>query len=357
MKKKYILFCIIAIVILLIGFKLYTNKKEINEEKAASETVEDIRIPILTDTVSYINVSNSLKKTGTLIPVKKAVIYAQAAGNLKQLNFELGDQVAKGELLATIDAKKLQIDLENARAKAKKLKHDLSIYKELLEGEATTQETVDQYQLDYTDAKNQVAQLEKQVYDTRLRSPLSGIVSDKKAELGVYVNSGEELATVIDISQLKVQVYVPENEIYQLTENSIVNFTTDVYPDKKFEGKMNYISSQADETHNYLVEAKLTNPKEMPLKSGTFVYANFTNETQRQILAIPRIALIENTGQAQVYVISEGKAFIKEISLGQNYGDMVEVTQGLKKGDVVVVSGQINLKDKSAVTISKNISK
>ncbi|XRE42739.1 hypothetical protein ACIVBQ_000943 [Tenacibaculum discolor] len=355
--KKRVTIITIGIVVVLITFQLFINKQKINAQKELEKTEVSIKVPVLVDTVTYRNVSERINKTGTLIPFKKTVVYAQVAGNLTRVDFELGSKVRKGDILAVVDADKLKIDLQNAQAKAEKLKHDLTTYQELLAGDATTQESVDQHQLDYTDAKNQVAQFQKQLSETRLRAPITGLISEKNVEEGVFVSNGAELATVIDIRELKVQVYLTEREIYTVNEQDSVAISTDVYPDKTFIGKISYVSSQADDTHNYLVEISLNNQTESPLKSGTFVYASFQEVKQKELLTIPRIALLDNTDKPQVYIVSNNKATLRKLQLGSDYGDQVVVLEGLKAGDLVVTSGQINLYDGSEISITNKVSK
>ncbi|RYY23214.1 MAG: efflux RND transporter periplasmic adaptor subunit, partial [Sphingobacteriaceae bacterium] len=129
--------------------------------------------------------------------------------------------------------------------------------------------------------------------------------------------------------------------------------TTDVYPGQVFNGRISFISPQADETHNYSVEILATNNERTLLRSGTFVYADFSRKTKQNILLIPREALTQSIKDASVYVVENNAVRQKPIKTGIEMNGMIQVINGLKAGEVVVTSGQINLKDGSQVSISK----
>lgn len=340
--------------VLLVVFKLYTNKKHINEQKEKGLVETTIKIPVEVDRVALQNTSERINKTGTLSPYKEAIIYAETSGNIEKLFFELGSEVQSNEVIAIIDADKLQLDIQNARAKEHKAKSDLETYTELLAGGATTQEKVNQLQLEYTNAKNTLGQLLEQFSDTKIKAPMHGIISEKNIETGVFVSTGTKIARVLDLDKLKVQVFINERDVYRLQTGDTTRITTDVYPDKEFKGIISFISPEADATHSYMVEVTLANNKELPLKSGTMVYTQFTTGKETSRLLLLKTALLEDTTEAQVYIVNQGKAILRKLNIGKDFGEYVEVLEGLKQGDLVITSGQINLKDQSEVTITNS---
>ncbi|GLB49582.1 efflux RND transporter periplasmic adaptor subunit [Neptunitalea lumnitzerae] len=351
MKRIFWITIGIALVVL-VAFKLYTNKKHINEQKEKGQVEDVIKIPVEVDTATIKNVVNTLEKTGTLIPDKKGIVYAETSGNIINLNFSLGSIVKKGEYLANINADKLIIDINNAKAKLSKIENDYNTYNELLQGGAATEEKVNQLKLELVNAQNTLKQLNKQLDDTKVKAPINGIIVEKNVESGVFVNVGTAIATVLNLDILKVKVFVNEQSVYNLKVGDTTIITTDVYPDKTFKGTISFISPEGDETHSYIVEVALTNNKDFPLKAGTFVYTKFTTSNNKNTLLIPKVALLENTNKAMVYTINNNKAVLHTLKVGNNYGEYVEVLEGLNKGDLVIISGQINLKDKSEVSIT-----
>ncbi|WP_220417397.1 efflux RND transporter periplasmic adaptor subunit [Dyadobacter frigoris] len=269
------------------------------------------------------------------------------------MRFELGDQVRQGQVLAVMDNRAAQLDFQKAESNLAKLRADLQTYTELYEGKAATKEKVNQLRQDYNDALVQVDQIKKQMSDASIKAPTSGTILVKSMEAGIFANAGSEIATIVNLSRTKVQVNLTEAEVYQVRTGQSVKITTDVYMNAVFAGKVTFISPQADVTHNYMVEIIIANPSKTPLRSGTFVYADFSQKSRQNILTIPREALTESVKNASVYVIGPGnKVALTPVQSGREMGGSIEVISGLKTGDRVVTSGQINLKNGTEVSLS-----
>ena len=352
MKKKIIVTLVCVGIIAFVVFKLVTNKKKIDEKNQPAQ-LEDVRIPVTAIPVSEEVQDIELIKTGMLAPFKEAKVLSVTSGNIQRLLFKLGDQVQQGEKLAVIDTRLLEIDLQKAESNVSKLKRDLQTYTDLLEGSAATQEKVNDIRQSYNDAQNLSQQLRRQIADATIKSPISGIIGNKAVEEGMYITAGGEIGSIVNLSQLKVEVYFTEAEVYQIKVGQKIKLTTDVYPDKPFYGTITFISPQANQAYNYQVEITANNDKQTPLRSGTFVYADFSRTTPQKILLIPREALNGSTQDASVYIAKDGKAVLRPIKAGAEFGGKIQVTEGLQTGEKVIISGQINLKDGTLINISK----
>ncbi|SEN14732.1 RND family efflux transporter, MFP subunit [bacterium A37T11] len=351
MKQKYTLILVLIVIVLLAGYKLYVNKQAINR-KNTPQVANNIKIPVLIDTVSeQITVSN-LVKTGNVAPFQEASVSATGGGTLTKFNVELGDHVQQGQVLAQLDAGTIEINLRNSETNETKLKNDLQTYTELLNGKAATQEQVNGIRQNYLNAKSQSDQLRKQLSDTRIKAPISGIVSAKSILQGEVYSPGREIARIINLAQAKVQVFLTEKEVYRVKEGQPVKISTDVYPGQVFEGRVSFISPQSDASHSYLTEIRINNTQKAVLRSGTFVYADFSTQSQQQVLTIPREAIIESIQAPAVYILDNNRAKLRYIKVGHEIEGRVEVQEGLKKGELVVVSGQINLQDGTQVSIT-----
>jgi membrane fusion protein, multidrug efflux system len=352
MKTKHIVIIVLIILVGLIVFKLAANKKKLNEKNKVVPT-NNVKIPVKIATVEQRTLDINIVKTGNLAPFKEAKVLAVSSGNITQLRFELGDKVSQGQVLAVTDQRNADLQLQKAQTNADKLKNDLNTYTELLQGKATTQEKVNEIRQNYQDAVNQVEQARKSLFDAAIKAPTSGIISAKAVEQGVFVNPGTEIATIVNLSKAKVQVNLTESEVYKVSDGQQVKITTDVYPGKVFSGTISFISPQADQSHNYLVEVMINNTDKDLLRSGTFVYADFSRKTTQEVTVIPREALSESAKNATVYVLQDTIVRQKTVQIGTDMGTMVQVLGGLNIGEKVVTSGQINLKDGSPVSVSK----
>ena len=353
MKRKYILSLVLVALVGLTGYKLITNKQKLDEKKGGVRATA-IQIPVKVATAQRQQLELTIIKTGNLTPFKEAKVLIPAGGLLQQVRFELGDQVKAGQVLGVVDSRKQQLELQKSESKAAKLKNDLDTYTELYAGKAATKEKVTEIQQNYEEALNESKQLRKQIADASIIAPTGGNVADKLLEEGVFVNAGSELATIVNLSKAKVRVSLTEAEVYQVEEGQPVKITTEVYPDKVFSGRLSFISPQADAVHNYTAEIMVDNAEKTVLRSGTFVYVDFSQKTRETVLLIPREALTESVQNASVYVVNaKEQVVLTPVKTGREIKGEVEILKGLNPGDQVVTSGQINLKNGTLVRISK----
>jgi RND family efflux transporter MFP subunit len=172
-------------------------------------------------------------------------------------------------------------------------------------------------------------------------------------DVGTMVSPGMAISNIVDVSTLKVKVNVGEHEAFQLKAGDKVEISTDVYPNEKFDGRVDNIASKADEAHTYPVEIRIANSTRYPLKAGMFARISFTSVAPAEALVIPRAALVGSIKNAQVYVVQNNKASLRSVVIGAQSGEFLEVQEGLKEGDVVVTNGQNNLSDSTSVVIVK----
>jgi multidrug efflux system membrane fusion protein len=352
MKKILSITLIVLAVGGLIAFKLISNKQKIDAKKQPVDH-SNVAIPVSVFAAQNLPVETRLVKTGTLIPFDEADIIAGNQGKVTSLNFDLGSQVNKGAVMANVDMQIAQLSLSDAQQRVKKLENDYQTYKELLAGDGTTQAKVDEIKLSLDNARNQVSQIRKQIGDYSIIAPISGVVVAKNTVKGEFVNPGTVIGKMVDVSRLKVQVLVGENDAYQLKAGQPVKIKTDIYPDQNFTGIISFISPQGDKAHNYPVEIVLNNNSKNALKAGTFVQADFSQNATENALQIPREALVESVKNPYVYVLENNLAKTRKIQVGRSLGSNIEVTNGLKEGEDVIVSGQINLTENTKVEVVK----
>jgi len=352
MKKSIIIVIAVLVLAALAGFKLAQNKSKLDEKKKPVDH-SNVVIPVNVSEAKKGIYEDKLVKTGNLLPFEDADVSASVPGKVTYLKFDLGNTVKKGAVLATVDVEVKALSLGEAETQVRKLENDYKTYKELLAGDGTTQSKVDEIKLNLDNARNQVDQLKKQITDYNVLAPIGGVITQKNTVQGEYVNAGLVMAKIVDISRLKVQVMVGETDVYQLKTGQTVKIKTDIYPDQQFEGRISYISPQGDVSHNYPIEITIPNNARYPLKAGTYVYVDFSRKSTENLLQIPRSALVESVKNPYVYVFENNVAKRKNIEVGRVLGDNIEVTKGLAEGELVVVSGQINLSEGSKVEVIK----
>ncbi len=347
--KRTIIIIIALVVLALIVFRLSTNYKKINANKNVSTDLAYVSVNVFP--VSKMSINNSLQLTGYMEAYSEIDIAAEAQGIITSLNAELGQEKSKGSIIATIDDKLKKLAVQTASISVTKLKKDLERYNNLYKGGTVTEQQLNEAQNLYDNAKIQFEQAEKQLSDATIKSPISGVIIKKQVEEGEYINIGSPIATIVDISKLKIKLNVSEANVYQLKLNDKAVITTDVYPGVAFEGNISFISSQGDDSHNYPVEIVIPNSSKYPLKSGTFANVNIKLPVAAEALYIPRASLLGSITEASVYVAENDRAILKKIIAGSGNDKYIKVISGLNEGEKVIINGQINLSDNKAIRI------
>lgn len=357
MKRKWILPLVLIVLALGIGLKLAANKKKLD---AAKQPVDrsGFAIPVNTITTAHAAVEGLFSVPGTLEPYDHAKVMVQSQGKLAGLNVDLGSRVMKGQVLGSLEVAQKQLELASAELQLEKLRKDDQRYRELVAGKAATESSYDDVHFNFENQKVKVDQIRQQIRDAQVISPVTGTVVAKNVEVGEYVSANSAVVEVVDVSRLKAEVYVSEGDAYRVKEGDAVTITSEVFPGETFQGKVTFVSPRGDASHNYMVEVAVQNEKSHPLKSGTFINARFDTGATADMLSIPKNALGEGLKDAYVYVVigdtSGTRAARRDLELGREIGDRVEVVKGLQPGEVVVVSGQLNLVDGSLVKVTSS---
>lgn len=350
MKKRIIIIAVVLALAALIAFTLRKNKKEI---EAANKVVDrsGIAVPVAVIPAAEAAVKGGFILPAVVQPVDEVNIAINASGKLKTLNIDLGTHVNKGETLGSIDNSLKELNLKSTQILLDKYTADYTRYKELYAGKAATETELNNAKYNYDNTKVQLDQIKQQIADGQVIAPISGTVVKKNVNAGEFVNMGATIGSVVDVAHLKANVMVSEKDVYKLKEHMPVEITSDIYPGKTFKGNVRYISPKGDDSHNYLVEVSIDNSGSTPLKAGTFVRTSFDVVGSGSAMQIPKTTLVEGIKNPYVYVVKDGKATVRKLTLGREIGENVEVLSGLNTGDQVVTSGQINLAEGSLVQI------
>lgn len=349
--KKFLWLAVVMLIIALMAVKLAINKKELNKRNAPVSQTRPLPVAVATVPAQVLPAKVSIIKSGSLLPYQEVDITSSAQGRLENVKFELGTKVFKGQPLAQVDCRLKQLALEQTMLTIQKLEKDSARFAELLLGDAATEVQLNEIKYNLRNAKNQAEQIKKQIADATITAPVSGVIVRKNFEEGEFVNPGFNLGLIVDVSRLKAQVQLSETEVYQIKNGQEVKVTSDIFTGKIFTGTVTYISPKGDDTHNYLVEITLRNDADNTLKAGSFVYADFSSETELLALQIPRKALVESIRNPYVYVAQDSVARLRIIKVGRELGDNIEVVDGLKENERVIISGQINLKDNAFIKV------
>jgi len=341
----------IAAVVLLIGaivFKLMSNKSELSAQVYHPEV--NTSVMVQSETVKADQFNENSGFTGTFAPNREVTLGAETTGKVVRVNVEEGKYVNAGQLLAQLDDGLIRAQLQSAEASYQRAESTLNRY--LMASSGVTQMQIDNARTDVVTARAQVDQLKKQIRQHAVLAPFSGVITSKNFDLGAIVSPGMQMVSLIDISSLKLEIKVPEKSISEFRQGQLIDVRTDVYPDKMFTGKVEMIASDADDSHNFLIKIMVLN-NHNTLKSGMYGSVDVNHELGANALTVSRTALIGSSQNAQVFVVENGIARLRNIQLGAGNENRVLVTGGLKEGEVVITGGLVNVRDGVKVTVGK----
>ncbi|MBQ2162832.1 MAG: efflux RND transporter periplasmic adaptor subunit, partial [Bacteroidales bacterium] len=273
-------------------------------------------------------------------------IAPQGTGRIQKLNVEVGDFVAKGQVLAEMD----KVQLEQAQLKLRNDETELERVRTLLSQGGISQADFDQLELAFNVSKSSCRNIEE---NTILRSPVSGVITARNYDRGDMFTMGQPIYTVQQITPVKILVGISETDYTRVKKGDTVSITADALPGKEFSGTVNRLYPTMDPaTHTFNVEVTVPNTRR-ELRPGMYarVTVNF-GSTFNIVLPDTAVLKMQGAGTRSVFVVDpEGKAEMRVVTLGRHFDGKYEILSGLEEGEQVVVKGNSALKAGQAVQI------
>ncbi|MFQ5957028.1 MAG: efflux RND transporter periplasmic adaptor subunit [Candidatus Brocadiales bacterium] len=299
--------------------------------------------------------------TGSLIAEADVDLRSELDGIVQKIFFEEGDEVEEGEALISLEDEKYRLKVAESEAKARKAEADMTLARKTLkrmiqlyeDGVISSQDYDDAVsKADLTEATRDtaLATLElarKDLKDTQIIAPISGIVSKRFVDVGEYITEGTtDLLNIVDIDPIKLVFTVPAKYFSYVSIGQKVNVSIDAYPDEEFIGEVYYLNPKIIvETRRFQCYARIPNPDNR-LSPGFFVIVRLPVATHPDAVVIPEEAVLSEEGVSYCFRVEDGRATKSIITPGIRLkGGMLEVVEGLKSGDYVVVRGQYVLVD------------
>jgi RND family efflux transporter MFP subunit len=302
-----------------------------------------------------------LPVSGTLQPVRQAIVKAKVAGDVKQVTTREGEAIQAGQVLARIDTTDLEarlIDrigaLESAKAQLALAEKTRAMNVRLLNDKFISQNAFDSAESTFSVAKGNVKSAEAQVQlarnalkDADAVAPLSGLVAKRHVQPGEKVAIESPLVTIVDLRDLEVQALVPAVDVPELRVGMPVEFVVDGFGDRRFTGRIERINPSAEAgTRAFLVYVGLPNA-ETTLRSGMFATGRIALAASAPMPTLPLSAVRTEAGQTYVWVIEKGKLARRIVLTGRrdDTSGRVEIKTALASNVPVLASRFDNLKD------------
>lgn len=322
-------------------------------------------LPVNIETVARKSLNAYLVLNGIVEPERQVQVFSRLSAYVQQIIKEEGAYVRENDVLAILDDTEIRISYEQARIALEQAKlaldqaeKDLVRSQELFKKELISEQefqTVDathkQRLLDHRNRLESFKDLELQLSWTRIRAQAEGFITERLIEAGGRVSANQQAFTIEDFKPLLIRVYVPTSDAIGLETGLPARVTTEILKGEIFDGSVTLINPRVDvQTGTIKVTVEVYDDT-LHLKPGMFVEVRIATGAKDNVLVIPRKAILFKTGKTYVFVLQDGKAYQREISLGLSEEDEAEVLSGVAEGDVIVSVGVENLKDGQPVTV------
>jgi membrane fusion protein, multidrug efflux system len=353
------MFCSRAAWILLLGLTTLcmglaggTGCAPSEEADAQLETQEEVPRNVRVLTIAPADMNEYLSISGRISPVRGTDLFAEEAGQVEAIPNDKGSLVSSAAVLVQLDDDMLQANLNSATANRELASYNESRTRQLFDANSVSRiEMLDaETKLKGAEAVEQMAKIR---YDnTAIRAPFAGIVSDRYVEIGQLVSPGMPVARIADPHTLKLVGSVSEREVDLLKAGD----TAEVFiegRDRLIPATIYWVGFEANPTSGkFTVELHLDNA-DRSIRPGVVGTTRILKSVHEKVIQIPRDAILQRAGISYVYVVDGNHAYERAITVGRDQGLMTIITDGLNRGDQLVVRGQRELRDSSAVAITE----
>ena len=309
-------------------------------------------VPVIVQTAQTIEFRDRVEALGTLRSNESVALTAVVADKITAIKFEDGDRVEKNQVLVEMTTAEETAAVEEARSTLQEAKAQFERAESLTKRRLSPETVFDQRRRDYATSRARVAAMEARLSDRILKAPFAGVMGLRNVSVGGLVSPGDVIARIEDDSVMKLDFSVPSTFISTLKPGLEITAKSRGFTDLEFRGTVASIDNRIDEiTRTIKVRAILPNP-DRNLVPGLLMNVNLF-KNPRQSVAVAEEALVPIGTDTYVFVVDQDKMTVarRRIETGSRKPGLVEVTNGLKEGEVVVTDGTMNVKPGAVVTI------
>lgn len=311
--------------------------------------------PVVTAPAERQPISDIIEAIGTTVANESVTLTAKVTDTVSRVRFNDGALVESGAVLLELTNTEQAALLAEARANAEEAERQRKRLEDLYE-----QRTIPLSQVDEARARSNAAEarynsLLARLDDRLIRAPFSGLLGFRQVSAGTLISPGTAIATLDDVSVVKLDFEIPEVFLAQLTPGLTLQAASPAYPEQPFDARIESIDTRIDPaTRTATARALIDNPETL-LRPGMLMTVELRT-TAREALVIPETALVQRSGRALVYVVTDadsdagGKmAVLRPVTIGVRLDGLAEIISGLQAGERVIVEGTIKVRDGSAV--------
>lgn len=311
-------------------------------------------IPVEVKTVGRGNLASTLLTYTSLEAERHVDVVSRTQGLVKTILVEEGDRVAEGQPLAQLDTEALELTLKEREVNMNSLESNYKRSQELVSQELLSSQEFEQTKFQYEAAQTQYESAKLQLEYATIRSPFSGIITERLVEVGNLVNANDVVFRTADLDPLLARIYVPEKDIAQVRPGQSVRINVEG-SDQTHTGRVARISPIVDPQSGTVKVTVEIRDRRGTLRPGMFTTVNLVVAIQEDVLQVEKKALVAEAEGSYAFLFQDGTAEKRLLEIGIAEGDFVEVVSGLSDGDSIITVGQEGLRNGAPVRIAGQI--
>jgi RND family efflux transporter MFP subunit len=379
-----------ALIFLLLFISSCSRRQAADEAQASNAQQSDQAVEVEASRAEERTIDRSVEIVGALAADERIVVSSEVEGRIAEMTIDLGSFVRQGDVIAKLDSRDFELRLADSQAALQQVRARLGIASEqdrvdpaetatIRQAKASlddvtlrvnrvrqlrargvvSQQDLDQaeanfriaearYQAAQEEVNNLLAQLDqrrtqlaiarRELEKTVIYSPITGSVVERSLTAGEYVRKNERVATLVKTNPLRLRADVPERYAGQVYAGRQLSFSVDALPGKTFQGKIARLSpAVSTETRSLAIEAEIEN-RANELRPGYFARAQVVVEPGAKAVVVPAKAVVAYVGVLKVFVVEKDHAVERQVKLGTKLGDLVEITDGVRPGELVITT-------------------
>jgi membrane fusion protein (multidrug efflux system) len=305
-------------------------------------------VAVVTQAVNSKELALDIESVGTARANESVNLTSRTTNTVTAIRFNEGERVRRGDVLVEFDSAQTRAEVAEAEALVMESKAQFERSRSLSMTGVLSQAQLDQIQATYKANEARVAAAKARFSDTVIRAPFDGRTGFRRISIGSLVSPGTAITTLDDTSVMKVEFTVPQTYQHALSEGLPVTAVASGLPGRQFEGRVTVLDSRVDQvTRSINLRAEIGN-RDGALKPGTFMSVKM-RAAPAAALVVAEAALVPEQGKIFVFVVADGLALKREVSIGRRMTGAVEVLTGLQEGERVIVEGTQKVRDQVAV--------
>ncbi len=307
-------------------------------------------VPVEVAVAELHEISSYIETNGTLEAENEVDLVARIAAPVVRLNVEEGDRINKGDLLAQLDDEEIRARAEISKANLHESRLAFERAERLHEANLISPEDYEQVLTRFDTSRAQFESDQIELGYTDIRAPFSGLIISRYVNFAEQVSPNSPLFRISDFDPLLCPIRIPERDLPRVRLDQQAYLTLEAWPNERFAAKVLRISPIV-EAATGTVKVTLAIESQGRLRPGMFASVFLKTETRADTLVVPKSALSLDSIGDTVYVVKDRTAQRREVELGFQEGDFVEVVSGIAPGELIVVVGQDGLSDGTPIRI------